>query len=118
MSNLSNLEQKYIMSDTNLSRHNNISFIDYEQYIALNEYMKVLCSDRGTSAYISNAISNIGYNGNKEHIDDLLRKILAEICPEKITDILKLFDAKPPKLIAKTPDTVKASARDNVPVVV
>lgn len=72
---------------SNYNDPNNLSFINCKQYLALNEYMKVLCSDRGISAYISNAISNI-----ENCTDDLLRKILSEICPEKITDVLNLFN--------------------------
>jgi DNA polymerase III delta prime subunit len=71
--------------------HSNITFINADEYVTLNEQIKVLCSNNGVSAYISNAVTNIT---DKQSIanDGILRKILAEVSPTKITDICKLFN--------------------------
>lgn len=74
-----------------LNFNTNILFVNYDEYIKLNDYMNILCSSSGKiSLSVSNMISNIPSN-NIYKTNEYIRQILSEICPTKITDVMKLF---------------------------
>jgi len=98
------------MSNNLLENESELKFVNYDEFISLIKILKILCTNTNVSAYTFNKIFNIAeYPNNNNNInklkiindipdnnvdvpsDSILREILSEVCPPKLSNIIKLF---------------------------